>query len=443
MLGEIMPSAKDRRSALKNWQINDLEVRVCRALDVAKKALHYFGKDGYSDEYSPIYNFGPEKVIAETAMLMYAASACAGSPGIQGRIDQLAQLLVPYARSERVLVDIALHPALALKFAVPHILLTQLGHDDTNFDTFLKSCLLSQASNGRDRPPSASLERQWIISLWTGEEPGSSWNTNLLNSVLFWSVDILGGLRDDAYAFTHLLMYSMDFGFKPRTLPRSHSSILGEASALLARYMDAEDYDLSGELLLAWPLTGTTWSTAAAFGFRVLARVEDQSGLLPCGNINLGRLNQLKGEERTRYALGMAYHTAYVMGFLCAASLQLGRAPPAQLVGPQFDLSCLSQLKNYLEEDQGHWQLEFASLSEPEQRALTPFILELAIIQKSRKRDFSAIQDLLRLASEFNLDDTPLCRQATELLGCIASCSTVLHLDASKKAIIELSETQL
>ena len=93
-----------------------------------------------------------------------------------------------------------------------------------------------------------------------------------------------------------------------------------DVGSLLAGYMDAEDYDLAGELLLAWPLMGAPWSPSAAFAFRVLASIEDQVGVLPCGNVNLAHLAQLEGEERARYALGTAYHTAYVMGFLCAAS---------------------------------------------------------------------------------------------------------------------------
>ena len=111
--------------------------------------------------------------------------------------------------------------------------------------------------------------------------------------------------------------------------------ILTEAAALLARYMDAEDYDLSGEIAARLAVQRARHGVpAAAFAFRVLASVEDQAGVLPCGNINLARLAKLEGEARARYALATAYHTAYVMGFLCAASLRPGRAPPVRIVGP-------------------------------------------------------------------------------------------------------------
>jgi hypothetical protein len=325
-----------------------------------------------------------------------------------------------------VLIDITLHPALAFKFAVPHVLLTKLGYHDAGFDDFLRSCISSQVRNGHDRPPSASVERRWISALWTGQDDDAGWRADILDSLLNWPIDILGGLRDDAYAFTHLIFYCTDFGFQTRRLARHRSIILGEAGSLLARYLDAEDYDLAGEVLMAWPLTGAAWSPSAAFGFRVLASVEDQVGVLPCGNIDLSRLTQLEGEERARYALGTAYHTAYVMGFLCAGSLRPGRVPPTKIVGPRFEKSCLSRLLGYVDDDQGHWQSEFSSLSEGEQRVLTPFILDIAIIQRCRKHDYEAVKEILSIACEYRIASSPMCGQAAELLERIANCSTAL-----------------
>jgi hypothetical protein len=418
---------------LSRWNEADLELRLCRALDLARKAIHCFAIDGYTDHESPAYSFGPEKVVAETAMLIYAASASRSRPAIASRIDDLAALLAPHARSQRVLVDIALHPALAFKFAVPHILLTRIGYSDTGFDDFLKSCASASARNAQDRPPSASLERQWIRSLWTGLNSDAAWRAGLRNSVLNAPFDILGGLRTDAYAVTHLIMYCTDFGFRNRRLPR-RSVLLSEAASLLARYMDAEDYDLAGELLLAWPLSGAAWSPTAAFAFRVLASVEDQAGMLPCGNINLARLDQLEGEPRARYALGTAYHTAYVMGFLCAASLRPGRAPPVKIGGPRADKAILTRLLAYIDDDQGHWGPEFSRLAEDEQRALVPFLLNVAIVQKSRKRDYQALSEILSFACERRVARSPMCRQAMELLERIANCSTALRQQAPAPA---------
>src|SRR5262249_41574327 len=111
----------------------------------------------------------------------------------------------------------------------------------------------------------------------------------------------------------------------------SRAVILAEAEAALARCLDEGDYDLGGEVLWSWPLTGKSWSAAAAFGFRVLARVEDRAGFLPSAGTSLSRLGELQGEERKKYLLATAYHTVYVMGFLCAAALRPGAAPPASI----------------------------------------------------------------------------------------------------------------
>ena len=413
---------------MSKWDQGDLEARLCRALDLAKKAVNCFSVEGYTDHEFPAYDFGPEKVVAETAMLIYAASASRSRTSIASRIDDLARLLAPHARSRRVLVDIALHPALAFKFAVPHVLLTKLGYPDASFDDFLRSCASAQTGNAQDRPPSSSLERRWIRSLWTGRDSRAGWRAGLRGSALNGPLDILGGLRMDAYAFTHLIFYCTDFGFGKPRLPRRRSVILAEAGALLARFIDAEDYDLSGEILLAWPLTGAPWSPAAAFAFRVLASVEDQVGVLPCGNVNLTRLAQLKGEARARYALGAAYHTAYVMGFLCAASLGPGRAAPAKIAGHRFERTCLSRLLTYVDDDQGHWRPEFSSLAADEQRALAPFVLDVAIAQSCRRRDYEAVAEILSIACEFSLASAPMCRQAFELLERIANCSTAIGL---------------
>jgi hypothetical protein len=424
---------------LLKWDEANLEARLCRALEVAEKTINYFAVGGYTDKQAPVFGFGPEKPTAETAMLIYAASALGHRPNVAGRVAELARALAPHVRSDRVLVDIALHPTLALKFAVPHILLSKLGYQDETYDALLRSCLCSQVRDGHDRPPSALVEKRWILSLWSGGDTRRVCRADLVESVLRWPLDILEGLRDDAYAFTHLIMYCTDFGFQNCRLPRRRSVILGEAASLLTRYIDVEDYDLAGEILLTWPLTGAPWSATAAFAFRVLANVEDQVGLLPCGNINQNRLTQLEGEERARYALGTAYHTAYVMGFLCAATLRPGRSPPTRIVGPLYVRSFLDRLLAYVDDDQGHWQPVFAGLTGQEQQVLTPFILDIAVMQSCRRRDYQAVSEILSLASEQPIAGSAMCRQAAELLERIADCSTALSLRQEGKSIEETS----
>ena len=252
-----------------------------------------------------------------------------------------------------------------------------------------------------------------------------TWDQDLRNSVLNRPLDILGGERNDGYAFTHLLMYCTDFGLRPPILPRPQSVILEEAGSLLAKCLDDEDYDLAGEVVLAWPLIGAPWCAASTFAFRVLAAVEDHVGVLPGGTTKLDRLNKLEGKAKTRYALGTAYHTVYVMGFLCAASLREGRAPARQIMEASFDEGFVDHLLSVFDRDQGHWQAELVKLSKAERNALCPLLLDLAIVQKCRKHDYQTVSDLLVSAHRYGVARSPLCGQAAELLERLTAYSRV------------------
>ena len=144
------------------WDAADLESRLCRALDLAKRVVASFAADGYVDSEAPANSFHPEKPVAETAMLIYAASSVRHLPSVAARVAEVAELLVPHARSAQTLLSMALHPALCLDLAVPHILLSKLGFIDPRVDDFLRCCLASQVRNGRERPAFGSLEEQWI-----------------------------------------------------------------------------------------------------------------------------------------------------------------------------------------------------------------------------------------------------------------------------------------
>jgi hypothetical protein len=402
------------------WDRADLEARLCRALDISGKAVELFAENGYVDSELPENSFGADKVIAETAMLIYTASA-AGSPNVTRRLGEIAQLLLPHARSARMRLDMVLHPALCLDFAFPHVLLSELGYRDSAVDDLLKTCLMSRSRHGHERPPFATAEKLWVEQLLTGEQPDAAWRHCLRNTVLNRGIDILGGQRDDAYALTHLVMYCTDFGFRAGKFPRKPSLILDEAASLLAKCLDAEDYDLAGQVVLAWPLTATPWPAAAAFGFRVLARGEDAVGVLPGGTTRLDRLDRLHGLEKNRYAFATAYHAAYVTGLLCAVSLRPRRAPPVQMIGPPFNARLLDRLIDRIECDQGHWQAEFMKLNRSEQDALGPFLLDIVIAQKCRKRDYAAVNALLVMAAKYQSARSALCGQAAEFLERLAA----------------------
>ena len=402
------------------WGRDDLVRRLCHALDIAKLVGDHLAASGYDDLRDPAKCIRPEKVVSETAVLLVAASSLLTYPEIETRIRHLAEQLIPHARSERTRLGLCLQPAVAWDYAVPHVCLSRLGYRDSQFDELLQQSLNSQAHAGRERAPHRALEQEWSAMGLSGPKPGRRSRTpnTARISALNHPMNLLTGTRDDVYAFTHALMYVTDFNLYPAPLPRQRSVILAEAEALLARSLDEQDYDLSGEILLSWPLTGKSWGPTSAFGFKVLAHVEDEAGFLPTPSTRISELKALQDSDRTKYLLATAYHTAYVMGLVCAASLQPGCAPPASIGTKKSKPGSAQQILKLLDlgERESHWSNEFSRLAQAEADALSGFLINIALHRRTARRDFGGLTEILELAYELELANTPAASQAAEML---------------------------
>ena len=411
------------------WDMHDLARRLCHALDIAGQAVERFAAGGYTDAKEPSNNVRPEKLIGETAILLHGASAVRSHAAVSARIDALARLLVPHARSARMLLGLCLEPSLALDYAEAHICLSRLGYPDPAIDELLRQSLDSQAGAGRERVPHRVLEQHWIGSMWAESTAGEHVRppSAVLDSVLNRSMDLLSGGKDEAYAFTHALMYVRDFNIRPRRLPRARALILAEAEAALARCLDEEDYDLGGEVLMAWPLTGAPWSAGAAFGFRVLARAEDDNGILPAPGAPR-RLEAPAGEAHADYRLANGYHTAYVMGLLCAAALHPGRAPTAALpLRVTAARGAADTMLRFLDGDgrSPDWRQDLDRLQPLEREALAGFLFNIALRRKVSRREFDAVRELLGVGYALGLADMPAASQTAEMLERLATFKAI------------------
>lgn len=415
----------EAQNAYGKWNTHDLIERLCHALDIARLTVEQLAGTGYNDPENPATNLRPEKIISETAVLLLTASSLSTHPVINGRIKYLAELLIPHARSKRMMLGLCLEPTVTWDYALAHVCLTRLGYSDSAFDQLLRMALGSQAHAGRERSPHRVLEQDWIATVW--HEPKlsrrSTTSSMVRMSILNHPMDLLNATRDDIYAFTHALMYVTDFNLNPAPLPRSRHVILEEAEAQLALCLDEEDYDLAAEVVMSWPLTGKTWSAAAAFAFRVLAHVEDKAGFLPTPSTRISEIKALEGNKRTQYLAATAYHTAYVMGLVCAASLQPGHTPPASIPSDDVRPGTAKQLLGLLDGDGQlpHWHDEFQQLTEAEADALAGFLLNIALRRRVARRDFEGIRALLKVAYDLDLANTSSMRQAAEMLYRLAA----------------------
>ncbi|HET7723267.1 MAG TPA: hypothetical protein VFK68_01400 [Propionibacteriaceae bacterium] len=394
------------------WPHDDLEERVVRALGLAATVLDELGETGFTDAERPALGFGPDKPVAESAMLAYAAAGATASRRLATAVDEVVERLVPLCRSPRALADAALRPSRAFKYAIPHTLLTALGHPDERVDDFFLGQCADARGLAADLPPVARMERQWVMGRY-----GPS-GFDVRGTALERPLDVLAVEREDAYALTHALFYVSDFArHAPATLGRPRASLLDDVRALVARYLRLEDYDLCGELLMAWPELGAGWDPVSSFAFRVLAEVEDRVGLLPCGNVDERRVAAMDGPEARRYTLATAYHTAFVMGFACAAALRVG--PPARRLDRVMPPDPVwADLYGLVDHGRGHWQGVFATLDDDERAALTPMLADMAALDAMESRDYRRADRVLDIAAWVGIEG-PLQRRSRAVLAAL------------------------
>src|SRR5699024_997971 len=157
----------------------------------------------------------------------------------------------PRVRSTAALGDMALHPEMAVKRSVPHVLLSGMGSHDGDFDDFAAERCAALLRHAVDEPATVLAERRWLCSLWPRLHEAVVAVPD--DSTLERTLDLRSESREDAYGLTHMLFYVTDFGRRAPggDLVRDPAAVLADVEGLLARYLDHGDYDLVGELLMA------------------------------------------------------------------------------------------------------------------------------------------------------------------------------------------------
>ncbi len=401
------------------WDAMDLVRRLGNALEIAERAVRLLAPSGYQDPNDPTVGVSAEKVVSETVLLLLACTSVAAQhTDIGSRLQKIARLLIPYARNEQVIISMCLNPGLAYDYAFAHICLSCLGFLDTQFDRILHLCAETEVLGNRERLPHRTLEQEWLKRMWGSSNPRNrdEYRAAAL-SMLSRSIDPFTSSRDDIYAFTHAIMYISDLGGRTSRLPRAKGDILADAETALSICLDQQDYDLCGEILLTWPYLGAKWSATAAFAFRVLMRVEDAVGFLPAPLTRLDRYYALSDEERPRYALATVYHTAYVMGLLCAASLKHERTLsvmiPRSRTLNRYEI-LLKVIDSY--GNKPHWRDDFIQLETKSQNALAPMLMTIALRHAVTGHNLEQVRSLLAFGMDNGILNYPATRQAAGLL---------------------------
>ena len=361
-------------------------------------------------------------------LLLFVAPIRKVDAHIPKLFDEIATLLIPYARGEHLLASICMEPGLAMDHAVAHLILSRVGYPDPGVDRLLAQALAMGGDFGPERLHHRRLEREWLGRLWpVGQVPSRrdprKTSRLLTESILGRPLDALGSSRLDCYAFTHSVIYASDFGTKRVKLPRRSSDISADATAALAFSLDADDFDLVAEVLLTWPLLRLEWSPSASFAFRVLADVQDELGFLPGLTFDRSHYDDLHRSQCMRYALATSYHTILVMGFLSAAALLPSRAPAASVPATRARTTGVTALLSLLDRlsARPRWQRNLAALSPRQQHSIAPLLLATVLRRAKEKGDLNLVRECLSVSLRHGLIDGSAASQAAALLRRSAS----------------------
>lgn len=411
---------KPRKAAI--WEQSDLVRRVSRVLDFAAQAVHALATSGWpeTEEVDSKSHLGIsyEKVVAETAMLLFCAASVQHLSGaLQERVGNLVALLAPLARSESMLAGLCADPGLAHERAVAHAVVSRLGYPEPLVDRLLQECKALDSQFGPERLPLCRLAHEWLARVWGACTPVYPERGLLGRSMLGRQLDVLGATRFDVYSFTHAIIYATDFGGRRTRLPRPKPMIAADADAALGLSLDIDDFDVTAELAMTWPMLDLPWSPTATFAFGLMSTAHDELGFLPGPTFEPKQYEASTDDKRSHYIFSTSYHTTYVMGMLCAAALGEGRCPP-KVVAAAGSAGSGSALVSMLEEtaERPRWRAAFGLFSPSQQDAVAPLILTILLRRAKDRGDLRGLRSILELALAHGLVEGPSVQQASALL---------------------------
>lgn len=412
------------------WNQFDLIRRVVHILDLATQMVQSIVQTESERASQPetVAGFLRNKVVAETAMLLLCVNPIQTfDQKIQDRVEILTRLLIPQARHQDIFAALCLDPGQAYDHAIAHAILSRLGFTNPDFDVLLVKSMALGTEFGPERLPHRRLEQAWLARAWNIIKPPRRRDAHLLaDSMLGRPLDALGCSRLDLYAFTHSAMYASDLGLRKLTLNRSKRAISNDAEIALSFSLDTNDFDLTAEILLSYPMLGLRWSAAAIFAFGVLTQLEDSLGFLPGLAFDQTHHKTLSIAEKSKYALSTSYHTMYVMGFLCAIALRPNNTPPATIRVSRRSNDASSRLLKGMDCQTGRfcWVAPLARLEFRQQASLAPLLLAISLRRAKEQGNLKLVREALQIALEFDLVNSPASIQAVGLFNRIQTLKT-------------------
>jgi hypothetical protein len=403
--------AYDDRADDRSPHFDRLRDRVRSALVMARLVLQEVLDERFSHDDPDGYRKLASKAGGEMAMVLRLAKRVLHDAQDVAEITALARALAPIVRAPQVYRAVAMRPSRAPMYALAHLCLTEVGLPDDRLDRMVRLAFRSSVHAANERVPYRMLDTAWSRHLALGDRELD--HPAIPLSPLGAGVDLLEASTEDAYAYTHALIYATDFGRLPLPEHLDRHELLGVAEALVVKALDEDDLDLLAELLMAPAILRMAWTPTLNFAWRVLDRVWNDFGFVPGPG-----LPQPTGQETrtqtTRRVLGTTYHTTFAAGLCCATLIDRNSAPGEDDGG----------LPGSCEAPPGKgaaWKVNWHACSRAAQDSLSFLQLGFCVRRAVERADVVRLQEVLGLAARSELVAHPLLTQTLELLERIAA----------------------
>jgi hypothetical protein len=374
------------------------------------------------DEYSVQWQTGEtgairlvDKVATEGALLLLLARRVASEwADVDSGCAALAAELVPRIRNPRLRRLLVRSPQTAATLGAGHVFLTAAGFPDATFDELVRGALDDGFAETVERVPYRLLDQRWTRNLTASDRRG--FDDLLSFSILRSRAHPFYMTQADAYAITHAIMYSTDFGrhrLPARLDPERVRAMVEEG---LAWHILSEDFDLLVEYLICAECLGMRASPYAQFADRLVHRTWAELQFLPGPTFDPQRYRGLARKAADAYAVEHMYHTNFVGGMYCA--VRLGAAvecQPAPACDESVDgierlLAHALSIDGTSASIRSAWFLAVADTPAPS-RALEGVLWDAVAIEAARRDDWTQAEALVSLATEAGLPPTSTLRE--------------------------------
>jgi len=259
-----------------------------------------------------------DKLIAETALLLYIVNRLPKTYGLNDLVLQIANKIEKYARNPKHLLMLSYNPQAVIGVGLAHVMLNKLGITNDFFDETIRLAFSSKFISSVDRPNFRQMEMEWLYGVY--ENTQANFSDLLPCSLILKPMHPIYMRREDAYAITHALMYITNFG-ETDFNDIDKSILSGFVENCISWCLAYADWDLLIEVLIVDLLIDNEKSQFYLMADNILNKIFAQDKVIQSLNFSNDRYNELEQQDKEAYFMMQAYHTTYVYAIFRAMEI--------------------------------------------------------------------------------------------------------------------------